>query len=1113
MTFCGINFIVHASNFFFRMQRNGTGKRYYQASFYGGRVSEMLDLATWCAESTRADLSDSIMALWCDESYLNKYLLERNPKVIGTIYCKPEEFEGPCKAILRDKNKIFGKENIDRLKQAFINPALSYLRDKELQIKPLYWVERMGRLGNQMFQYAFLLGLKSTNSNNDFRLSDPVVFPGESIHGSDLEQVFDIPAAHLTNEQLTRQIQRTPASCTRLVHERAGSVWQEIDTDWPLLSIYRGYWQTELYFKKIAPAIRKVFRFDAERLNEKSRDIADKIRSCMAISIHIRRGDYLADTKQEIYGNICTLDYYRQAVRLLKECLPKEACYYFLFSDDSVWVKENMPMENAVIVDWNQGAESWQDMYLMSLCRHHIIANSSFSWWGAWLNPHEDKIVIAPYRWYNNMLAPDILPDNWIALHPSGYHKCKMNMSEQMAEDILKTQLAVISRYKSKDQEMPDEYVLANPDMVKVISLYTYARYAEDSWFMDRADGLLDAVIDTAVAEGNEGSAICCLGCSLIYLLRNGFAEGDEDEILEELDTRVSTLCINWNEKEKFSLYACLHYLVLRVEAAEKKATTLVNKQNLIQLLDRLEDIGVIDDCLLNDIRKIDRLGIFPERTKRLLCAKEIVNVNHIEIEKPLDDMVTFVIPVRIDSPERKENLDVVLDRLSKRKQSKIIVLEADNAPKYRVSENYPNVTYRFVEDNNPIFYRTKYLNELLREADTSIVGVWDTDVIVPDDQIDYSIADIQNGKAVMSFPYDGRFNLCSLEDSFVFRNNRLIDFLEEKEYSNRFLHSVGGAFLVHKDYYLEAGGENEHFYGWGMEDMERVKRMEIVGLPVSRASGALYHLFHSRNENSRFYSPRLEEESRKEFLKVCSMCKDQLKHYIRTWKDVAQEYENRVYLPSDMHVRSPFLANYFCLMENYRMAFVVIAKNASSHLRNVFVSSLYGFYPNQAGAHSLVGHNDESPYLCPVSKMQEEEKKFGKMIKFAIWRDPVERLVSCYKHFCLEKTDRFYFHYLALFEDNSFDRFMEFVRFELGKKNPLSQDEHIRRQSDYYRPEDVDYIVPIHKLNQFLEEHGVHVLKKSANETSVKFQLTDRNYIEEIKELYKADYEIEVTY
>lgn len=710
---------------------------------------------------------------------------------------------------------------------------------------------------------------------------------------------------------------------------------------------------------------------------------------------------------------------------------------------------------------------------------------------------------------------PDILMmRHWHASQISQLHR---DEQKAYAYDIRrKYQIEFINRYKNANQQTPDEWTVGIPEIGRIIALYTYASYTGDVIYEKQADDLLEQLLENDIeiipSLGQE-SSFCSLGCGIIYILRNGFAEGEENEILAELDTRLSTLSINWNEEQKNSLYGWIHYLTLRADVPEESTATLIYKQNLIQFLDRLEDLEIIEDYLLKDLRKIDAWGIFPERTKRLLGKKEIVRINCNEIDKPLDDIVTFVIPVRIDSSERKENLDVVLDQLSKRRDSKIIVLEADSDSKYRLPENFPNVAYRFVKDDNPIFYRTKYLNKLLREADTSIVGVWDTDVIVPNNQIDYSIGDIRNGKAVMSFPYDGHFNLCSMEDSFVFRDNRLIDFLEEKEHSDCFIHSVGGAFLVHKDYYLEAGGENEHFYGWGMEDMERVKRMEIVGLPVSRASGALYHLFHYRYENSRFYSSRLEEESREEFLKVCGMCKDQLKHYIQTWKDVTRKYENRVSLSSDIHTTSPFLANYFCLMESYHMAFVVISKNASSHLKNIFASSLYGFYPNQGGAHSLVGYDDASPYLYPVSKMQEKEKEFGKMIKFAVWRDPVERLVSCYKLFCLEKANRFYFRYLALFEDNSFDRFMEFVRFELGKSNPIYQDEHIRRQSDYYRPEDVDYIVPIHKLNQFLEEHGVPVLKKSANETSVKFKLTDRNHIEEIKELYKTDYGIKLTY
>ena len=416
--------------------------------------------------------------------------------------------------------------------------------------------------------------------------------------------------------------------------------------------------------------------------------------------------------------------------------------------------------------------------------------------------------------------------------------------------------------------------------------MYTYASYTGDVIYEKQADELLEQLlgndIEIVPSLGQE-SSFCSLGCGFIYILRNGFAEGEENEILMELDTRLSALSINWNKEQKESLYGWIHYLTLRIDVPEEGTATLINKQNLIQFLDRLGDIEIVDDYLLKDIRKIDALGIFPKRTKRLLGEKEIVHIYNVD--KPLDDIVTFVIPVRIDSSERRENLDVVLDQLSKRKRSKIIVLEADNDSKYRVPGNCLNVTYRFVKDDNPIFYRTKYLNELLYETDTSIVGIWDTDVIVPDDQIDSSIADIRNGKSVMSFPYDGRFNFCSMEDSCVFRDNRLIEFLKEKEHLNCFIHSVGGAFLVHKDYYLEAGGENEHFCGWGMEDMERVKRMEIVGLPVSRAVGALYHLFHYRYENSRFNSFKQEEENRKEFLKICGMYKEPLMQYVRTWR------------------------------------------------------------------------------------------------------------------------------------------------------------------------------------------------------------------------------------
>ena len=425
--------------------------------------------------------------------------------------------------------------------------------------------------------------------------------------------------------------------------------------------------------------------------------------------------------------------------------------------------------------------------------------------------------------------------------------------------------------------------------MGKVICLYTYARYVNDHRLVDRADNLLDAVIDTSLAIASDGYVICSLGCGLIYLLRNGFVEGNEDEILSDIDWRLTSFAMN-RPKDRSLLFGWIHYLTLRVDREETESWQLINdlnKQNLICLLDYLENDSFDADTLLDDIKKIDALGLYPERTKRLL-NKSICTVNFsIRLSKIENRNVTFVIPVRIDSPERSENLDMVLRQLSHRKQTTILILEADIKPLYNLKKGYSNVKYLFVEDHDPVFHRTKYLNQLLREAETELVGIWDTDVILPDEQIDRALQDICEGKAVMSYPYDGRFYLCTPDESTFYRQEGSIDYLLKLEYSNNsnfVSNSVGGAFWVRKDLYLEAGGENEFFYGWGLEDQERIRRLFILGLPVTRVDGSLFHLFHPRNENSQYKNNEAESISRQEFLKVCSMTSRILKQYIQSW-------------------------------------------------------------------------------------------------------------------------------------------------------------------------------------------------------------------------------------
>lgn len=144
------------------------------------------------------------------------------------------------------------------------------------------------------------------------------------------------------------------------------------------------------------------------------------------------------------------------------------------------------------------------------------------------------------------------------------------------------------------------------------------------------------------------------------------------------------------------------------------------------------------------------------------------------------------------------------------------------------------------------------------------------------------------------------------------------------------------------------------------------------------------------------------------------------------------------------------------------------------------------------------------------MSKYEEEN---GALTKFAVWRDPVDRIVSTYSLFCIEREYRPYFYFLGLLNNASFDEFMNFLEYEWSKKSPLWQDEHIRRQVDYYSNSDVDYIVNISRLDNFLKEMNVPFVKERSNSTNTNFKITNQNYIDRISHYYKDDYEIKCNY
>lgn len=177
-----------------------------------------------------------------------------------------------------------------------------------------------------------------------------------------------------------------------------------------------GYWQSEKYFKDAEATVRSDLSFSAAPIGANAA-VARRIQDTNAVSVHVRRGDYATDPTTNAHHGVCDGAYYEAAMQRIRHAHPEAA--FFIFSDDPAWAKENLRSDAPMtVVDHNHGSASYEDMRLMSLCKHHIIANSSFSWWGAWLNPDPDKTVIAPRQWFRDPAIDtrDLLPARWTRL-------------------------------------------------------------------------------------------------------------------------------------------------------------------------------------------------------------------------------------------------------------------------------------------------------------------------------------------------------------------------------------------------------------------------------------------------------------------------------------------------------------------------------------------------------------------------------------------------------------------------------------------------------------------------------------------------------------------------
>lgn len=284
-------------------------------------------------------------------------------------------------------------------------------------------VQLSGGLGNQMFEYALYLRLKA--EGRQVKIDDSTCYGHEGERPLQLGWVFGVTYDRASEEEIRRMTDSFPDPVSRIRRKLLGRKnlsYREADVNFdPEVlkkepALLEGCFQSERYFAPVADQVREAYCFRKERLrlSDQAEKLSERISDSVAVSVHVRRGDYLDASHGGMYTGICTEGYYQKAMERIRKSVP-DAVFY-VFSNDTDWAKAHFVGKDCVVAEGGTEDTGYQDMYLMSLCQHHIIANSSFSWWGAWLGRNPEKKVIAPDRWLNGTECRDIYTENMIRI-------------------------------------------------------------------------------------------------------------------------------------------------------------------------------------------------------------------------------------------------------------------------------------------------------------------------------------------------------------------------------------------------------------------------------------------------------------------------------------------------------------------------------------------------------------------------------------------------------------------------------------------------------------------------------------------------------------------------
>lgn len=286
----------------------------------------------------------------------------------------------------------------------------------------------MGGLGNQMFQYA--CGRRLSFLHKVPLLLDTSFFDQKYLRQDSTPREYELEVFKISAEIATKKITDKYYS-SGIIHRflrklkyyriilEEGRKMNEAVLSAPAHAYLEGYWQSEQYFNGINDIIRKEFTFPENSENIYVSELSDSIKNTNSVAIHIRRGDYVTNRRTNSVHGLLDMEYYSKAIDIMVKKL--DCVSFYVFSDDPEWASKNFFKNiQATIINHQLPVRNYVDMKLMSYCMHNIIANSSYSWWGAWLNRNPGKIVIAPYKWYavgnNTEVINYRIPDSWLTI-------------------------------------------------------------------------------------------------------------------------------------------------------------------------------------------------------------------------------------------------------------------------------------------------------------------------------------------------------------------------------------------------------------------------------------------------------------------------------------------------------------------------------------------------------------------------------------------------------------------------------------------------------------------------------------------------------------------------